>query len=201
MTPHDTPAGAGARLRTPLTALLGIDHPVLSAPMGDTAGGRLAAAVSAAGGIADGRGLAAALALGAAGVTMGTRFLASAEATSTPAEAAALVTSRGEDTIRTEVIDLVRGPEWPPGHDGRVVRNALVERWHDDRAGLLARRDELRAAYLDSAPDDHSMRALWAGEGLDLVTSIPAAGEIVADVVVAVAAARLRAGAAAVVEP
>ena len=57
--------------------------------------------VVAAGGLADGRGLAAALMLGAAGITLGTRFLASIEATSNPMEAAALVAARSADTVRT----------------------------------------------------------------------------------------------------
>lgn len=139
--------------------------------------------VAAAGGFADGRGLAAALALGADGVSMGTRFLVSAEAVSTAAEAEALVAHRGDETIRTPVIDLVRGPAWPAGYDGRAVRNELIDRWHDDPDGLAAHHDELHAAYHASAPDDYRVRALWAGEGLDLVTDRPPAGEIVERVV------------------
>lgn len=138
--------------------------------------------VVAAGGIVDGRGLAAALALGAAGVSMGTRFLASTEALSSPAEADALLAHGTEDTVRTRVIDLIRGPDWPDGHDGRVVRNALVERWEHDHAGLAARRDELKARY-ESAADDYSIRALWAGEGLDLITEIVPAATLVTDIV------------------
>src|SRR3546814_9557917 len=59
--------------------------------------------VVAAGGISDGRGLAAALMLGATGVSMGTRLLASVEAQSSPAEAAGLVAAGAEDTRRTPV--------------------------------------------------------------------------------------------------
>ena len=66
--------------------------------------------VVAAGGIADGRGLAAALSLGASGISMGTRFLASTEAVSTQAEHRALIAHNADDTIRTRVIDLVPGP-------------------------------------------------------------------------------------------
>lgn len=139
--------------------------------------------VVAAGGIADGRGLAGALALGTAGVSLGTRFLASDEAISTEAEAAGLLAHGSADTVRSSVIDLIRGPAWPEGHDGRLVRNDLVERWHDDPAGIAAAREELSAAYRSSAPDDHSIRALWAGEGLDLVTEILPAATIVERVV------------------
>jgi len=135
--------------------------------------------VVAAGGIADGRGLAAALMLGATGVSLGTRFLATSEAISTVAEAAAVVAGRSDDTVRTQVIDLIRGPAWPAGYDGRTIRNALVERWHDDLAGAAERREELHAAYQASAPDDHSQRPVWAGEGLDLIGAIEPAAQIV----------------------
>lgn len=148
--------------------------------------------VVAAGGLADGRGLAAALALGASGIAMGTRFLASVEAITQPAEAAGLVAGRAEDTVRTESVDVLRGPPWPAGHDGRVLRNELVDRWG---AGLDPGTEAFRAlsaAFCASAPDDFSMRPLWAGEGLDLVTSIEPAAAIVRDVV-AEAAAILRA--------
>lgn len=138
--------------------------------------------VVAAGGIADGRGLAAALLLGAAGATLGTRFLASAEAISTRAEAAALVRGRAEDTVRTPAFDVIRGPAWPEGHDGRAVRNELVEGWERLQRSETSR-EELESAYRESAEDDYSMRPLWAGEGLDLITGIEPAGAIVAEVV------------------
>lgn len=139
--------------------------------------------VVAAGGVADGRGLAAALMLGAAGITMGTRFLASAESISNAAEAAGLVAGRAEDTVRTAAFDIIRGPAWPDGHDGRALRNDLVDRWDDHRAEDTASRRALEAAFHASATDDYSMRPLWAGEGLDLVTGIEPAASIVADVV------------------
>lgn len=143
--------------------------------------------VVAAGGIADGRGLAAALVLGAAGVTLGTRFLASSAALSSPAEAAALVEARAEDTVRSPVFDVVRGPAWPEGHDGRVVRNRLTEAWDDRRD-----RVELDRTYRESAEGDYSVRPLWAGEGLDLVTAIETPQSIVDDVI-ATAAQRIAA--------
>jgi len=138
--------------------------------------------VVAAGGIVDGRGLAAALALGATGVSMGTRFLASAEALSSEAEGRGLVEHRTGDTVRTPVIDLVRGPAWPDGFDARAVRNDFIARWHEDLPGAVERAGELRAEYLASDPDDFATRALWAGEGLDLIVDRPPAGEIVTSV-------------------
>jgi len=141
------------------------------------------ALVVAAGGIADGRGLAGALALGAVGVSVGTRFLATAEAISTPAEAAGLVAARAGDTVRTTVVDVVRGPAWPDGYDGRAVRNAFIDRWHDDPVGVAEHREELHEQYRAAAPDDHSIRALWAGEGLDLIVDVPPAARVVDDLV------------------
>ena len=64
------------------------------------------APVLAAGGIADGRGVAAALALGAAGALLGTRFQASAEALVDPSVSKAILEGRGEDTERSTVLDL-----------------------------------------------------------------------------------------------
>ena len=69
--------------------------------------------VLAAGGIADGRGVAAALALGAAGALVGTRFQATAEALVDPSIARALVEGRGQDTERSSVLDIARGSAWP----------------------------------------------------------------------------------------
>lgn len=134
--------------------------------------------VVAAGGIADGRGLAAALMLGAAGITMGTRFLASTAALSRPAEASALLAARSADTVRTSVFDLVRGPAWPAGHDGRVVRNRVTEAW-SDRHDL----PEVEHIFRAAAVDNYAVRPLWAGEGIDLIVSIESPESIVSDVV------------------
>lgn len=139
--------------------------------------------VVAAGGIMDGRGLAAALALGAAGVSLGTRFLATEEAVSSPAEAEALVQSRSDDTVRSDVIDRIRGPEWPEGYDARILRNDLVDRWHGRPQEIEDHRDALQRAYRSAPADDYSTRAIWAGEGLDLVHRIETAEAVVRSMV------------------
>lgn len=146
--------------------------------------------VVAAGGIADGRGLAAALVLGAAGITLGTRLLASREAISDPIAEGLLTTNGGDDTVRTEAFDVVRGPPWPEGCDGRALRNTITAQWDDARhdAAAIAR---LRERY-DAAPqDDYGFRVLWAGEALDIIHSIEPAATIVR-AIVAEAAQRLR---------
>src|SRR5690606_17710850 len=84
--------------------------------------------VLAAGGIADGRGLAAALALGADGVLLGTRFLASDEAPMHDNFKQAIVAGDGHDTVLTEIPDIAAGVVWP-GAMSRAKRNRVVERW------------------------------------------------------------------------
>ncbi|MEO1190035.1 MAG: nitronate monooxygenase, partial [Pseudomonadota bacterium] len=88
--------------------------------------------IAAAGGIADGRGLASALMLGADGVLMGTRFWASTEAVGSDAAKNKLVEMAGDDTIRTKVFDVARNVDWPWYFTGRVGRNAFSDEWHDD---------------------------------------------------------------------
>src|SRR5438046_7741798 len=78
--------------------------------------------VLAAGGIADRRGYEAAMALGADGVLVGTRFIAAEESLSTPAAKKRVVEANGDATVRTTVFDVVRGYDWG-GITGRALRN------------------------------------------------------------------------------
>ncbi len=135
--------------------------------------------VVAAGGIADGRGLAAALALGAAGVSMGTRFTASRECLWDQAMKAATLAAGGDQTEQTRVFDVVRGAPWPAIYPGRALRNAFSARWNGQEEALAADQQRQEAAYLATAPDDFATRVVWAGEGVDLVKDIPAASEII----------------------
>ena len=151
--------------------------------------------VVAAGGIGDGRGLAASLMLGADGVMMGTRFWAAAEASGPPGARARLVAAAGDDTVRTRVFDLARGFDWPEGFTGRVLHNDFSRRWHGDIEGLSARIDEERARYNAATADDFSTRVIHAGEVVDLITRVMPAAEIVAETVAE--AARLLRGAPA----
>lgn len=144
--------------------------------------------VVAAGGIADGRGLAAALALGAAGVSMGTRFTASRESLWDQAMKAAALAAGGDQTEQTRVFDVVRGAPWPAVYPGRALRNAFSARWNGREEALTADRQDQESIYLAAAPDDFATRVVWAGEGVDLVNDIPTASEIVERVVAEAAA-------------
>jgi nitronate monooxygenase len=156
--------------------------------------------VVAAGGIADGRGLAAALALGAAGVSMGTRFTASRESLWNQAMKAAALAAGGDQTEQTRVFDVVRGAPWPAIYPGRALRNAFSARWHGQEATLAGDQQEQEKTYLMAAENDFATRVVWAGEGVDLVNDIPAASEII-ERVITQAAATLMCGAQLVRQP
>jgi nitronate monooxygenase len=150
--------------------------------------------VVAAGGIADGRGLAAALALGAAGVLMGTRFTASRESLWDQAMKAATLAAGGDQTEQTRVFDIVRGALWPAIYPGRALRNAFSARWNGREDALAVDQKRQEEAYLATAPDDFATRVVWAGEGVDLVKDMPAASEII-ERIIAQAASTLTQGA------
>ena len=134
--------------------------------------------VLAAGGIADGRGVAAALVLGAAGALVGTRFQAAEEALVPAAVSKALVEGRGGDTERTRVLDIARGSGWPARYTARVLRNAFVEEWRG-REAELAGDAQARQAYAEAADrGDPDAIPVWAGEGLDLITGLGSATDI-----------------------
>ena len=142
------------------------------------------AIVVAAGGIADGRGLAAALALGAEGVLVGTRFYACVESLAHDKAKARIVAASGEDTVRTTVFDTARGYSWPGGITGRALRNDFTARWHGREGDLVRALDDEMASYqAASERSDMDTAVVFTGEGIDLIDDVPSAGEIVARLV------------------
>ena len=136
--------------------------------------------VLAAGGIADGRGLAAALMLGADGVLMGTRFWATQEAIIHSAAKAKVVAASGDETIRTRVYDVVRRRDWPEGYTGRLMKNEFIEKWHG-REVELAEMQETELAKVEAAYEagDYETANVTVGESIGLVRDLPPAGELV----------------------
>jgi nitronate monooxygenase len=153
--------------------------------------------VVAAGGIADGRGLAAALSLGAAGVSMGTRFTATRESLWDQAMKEKTVASGGDQTAQTRVFDIVRGAAWPSIYPGRALRNDFFAAWHGKEEALETQQKTAETAYLATANDDFAQRVVWAGESVDLVRDIPSAREVI-ERIVDEAASVLQRGAAMV---
>lgn len=140
--------------------------------------------VVAAGGVADGRGLAAALALGADGVLVGSRFWAATEALVSPRAQQRGLAAGGDETIRTQVYDIVRQRVWPKEYDLRLVSNALIRRWHGNEAELLARLPEAVSAYRQGvAAEDFDTDTVLVGEAIGLIRDVRPAAEIVAGMV------------------
>jgi nitronate monooxygenase len=138
----------------------------------------------AAGGVADGRGLAAALALGADGVVVGTRFWAAEEALVHRNVQAAGIAATGDDTVRTTVTDIIRKKEWPERFDIRVVRNAFIEQWHGKEDALIANQEAETARYDAAAgAGDPSVAGIIAGEAVGLIETIEPAAQIVSRMV------------------
>jgi len=140
----------------------------------------------AAGGVADGRGLAAALVLGAEGVLVGSRFMMSEEALVPAGLHEAVVRARGDATIRTTVLDVVRKLEWPPEHTGRALRNRFVDTWHGRERELGAPDTVVREfdRYTRARETgDMDNTGIFVGEAAGLLNDVRPAGDIVHDMV------------------
>jgi nitronate monooxygenase len=135
--------------------------------------------VLAAGGIADGRGVAAALALGAAGALIGTRFLATAEALLGPEAKKAIIEGHGEDTERNSVLDIARGSRWPLEYTARTLGHPFIDQWRDREADLAADPDARRAYQEGVARGDLPPEPVWASQAIDLIHDLPSAADLV----------------------
>lgn len=140
--------------------------------------------VVAAGGIADGRGMAAALVLGAQGVWMGTRFVASLEWGGATWEREAVVASTSDDTIQTRVYDLISERPFPAENPDRMLRNAFIDRWVGREAEIPANRAALVAEVQGGEERaDPAVVGVSAGVGSGLISAAMPAGEIVRTIV------------------
>ncbi len=172
-------------LRTKFTDIMGIDNPIVSAPMGGSAGGALAAAVSNGGGLGlIGGGRSDFEWIGpqiecAAGVLVGTRFNAREEALVDSEVVKAVLNGHGEDTERSGVFDIARGVAWPARYTGRTIRNEFLEQWRGREVDLTA--DAAARAEYRRAEQSGDMRVVpvWAGEAIDLITEFVSATDVV----------------------
>ena len=141
----------------------------------------------AAGGIADGRGLAAALLLGADGVLIGSRLIASSESAAPQGFQQAITAAGGDSTIKTTVIDVVRNYEWPGQEfSGRALRNRFVATWHG-RENILAEAKtnaaENERYWTAFRSGDVDNTGVFIGEAAGLIGDVLSAERIVVDMV------------------
>ncbi|MFM0094176.1 nitronate monooxygenase [Paraburkholderia nemoris] len=138
----------------------------------------------AAGGIADGRGLAAALILGADAVVVGTRLWASAEALTPKAHTDKAIDVTGDSTIRTNVLDALRGFPWPNEYSLRFLKNKLADEWADREAEAFRVFGTLSEKYAEArAQNDLETVAVVCGEAVGLLKDRPSAESIVQSMV------------------
>ena len=133
----------------------------------------------AAGGIADGRGLAAALALGADGALIGTRYWATRESLAAPGAKNTALATDGDGTARSAVFDILRRKQWPAPFDFRAARNALHRQHEGDINALRASPGAAQAVYDDAVQaGDFSKAHATVGEAVGLVHDLPGAQEL-----------------------
>jgi len=145
--------------------------------------------VVAAGGISNGRSLAAVLAAGADGAWMGTAFVATEEDDEAPsAQKELIVGSDGEDTIYTQVFDIVNaaasgGAAWPEGIAGRAFNNRFAKEWHGREAELRQRVDEVVPAYNEGRQrGDIDIAPTWIGKSAAFIHSVRPAAEVLRNI-------------------
>ncbi len=140
--------------------------------------------VVAAGGIADGRGLAAVLMLGADGAWMGTRFVASFESTGQESDKQRIVAAGTDDFILTRVYDIVSDAPFPEVIAERILRNEFTATWHGRETEVAARKSELHEQLQQAAAaGDTSVARTLAGNSAGLVAGIEPAADIVRRIV------------------
>ena len=138
----------------------------------------------AAGGIADGRGLAAALALGADGVLMGSRLWATQEALVHPNMLNEAIEATGDDTIRSSVMDMARQRDWPEGYTARVLKNAFTHYWHGNEDELEEELDRVIPEYQEAWDNgDTEYANVFVGEATGLIHDIQPAKDIIEHIV------------------
>jgi len=134
----------------------------------------------AAGGIGDGRGLAASLMLGADGVLVGTRFWASSEAQVHANMHRAAIAASGDDTLRTNVLDVVRNLDWAERYTARALKNLFSDKWHQNTDELKAAAPQVAEGWAAAwGTGDTEIANTIVGEVTGLISDIKPAAEII----------------------
>ena len=134
--------------------------------------------VLAAGGVGDARSLAAVMAAGADGASMGTAFLASDEAPAMPLMKELIVRSDGSDTVWTRAYDIVLGLSFPEGIGARVHANAFTRRWDGREHDLIERQQEVASQLQPFAADRPDEAFVMYGQSAAFVNDVRPIGAI-----------------------
>ena len=136
--------------------------------------------VAAAGGIGDGRGLAAMMMLGASGVLLGTRFYASVECDGAEEAKKRICAASNGNSVRGIIFDLSRNNVWPAPFTGRCLINDHARRWIGREVELMQNIKTVAAEYAAAKQaGNFDIAAVIAGEAVGLIHDIPPAAEIV----------------------
>ncbi|MEO0699628.1 MAG: nitronate monooxygenase, partial [Pseudomonadota bacterium] len=137
----------------------------------------------AAGGVADGRGLAAAMMLGAHGALIGSRLWATRESLAADGAVSAAIEASGDDTARSAVFDILREKNWSQKYNFRSLRNAIHREWEDRLEELRTDPAAAIADYKEGvAAQDFARAHVTVGEGVGLIGDAPSAGEVIAQI-------------------
>jgi nitronate monooxygenase len=140
--------------------------------------------VVAAGGFVDGRGLAAALMLGASGILMGTRFYATRESLMPDEAKERTLDATGDATLQSSVMDLLRNKYWPAPYLLRTLQNDTLDQWHGREDILAQEIDEERKSFEAAVKErDFDHAAVVIGEATGMLKDIPAAGDVITEIV------------------
>jgi nitronate monooxygenase len=137
--------------------------------------------VVAAGGIATGAGMAAALVAGAAGVWIGTPLLSCPEGLNSPAARARVRAASGDETVLTRAFDVAEGFAWPERWPGRALVNDFSRTWHGREDELLEDAAARQSVVDGRRTGDPATAPVYAGESVGLVTRERSATDVVRD--------------------
>ena len=139
----------------------------------------------AAGGVGDGRGLAAALMLGADGVLIGTRFVASKESEAPESFRQAIIRANGDSTLKSVSVDVVRRRYWPnPEFVVRVLKNGFVSKWHGREREMEKTIDVEYEGFMSAfRAGDADNSGVLMGEVSGIIQDDPPAAQIVGNMV------------------
>ena len=122
--------------------------------------------------------------IAAGGASIGSRFYASTESMADNTLKNKMVESRGDDTQRTQVFDIIREIPWPPEYTGRALKNVFTTKWHDNETELKRQLHQHQAKFFSEQQSNNLDSAIiWAGECIDSIHAIQSAETIINEMV------------------